>query len=78
MVSDEFEGHAFDIDKWFVLDDEEQFYKWHGRAPSKFAPHNVRIENGKLKLHTQWEPNHDFSTHQFGSRDYGNLTTAVW
>ena len=55
-LSDEFDGEKLDEAKWFVEGQNGDYYIWKGRAPSQFAPHNVRVENGRLKLRSQWEP----------------------
>ncbi len=55
-ISDEFEGSELDPGKWFIQGTDGEYYIWKGRAPSQFAPHNVRIEDGKLKIRSQWEP----------------------
>ncbi|MEQ8837131.1 MAG: hypothetical protein RID07_10050, partial [Lacipirellulaceae bacterium] len=60
-ISDEFEGTEIDESKWFVQGKNDKYYIWKGRAPSQFAPHNVRVEDGKLKLRTQWEPDFPFA-----------------
>ncbi len=60
-ISDEFEGATLDESKWFVEGAHDEYYIWKGRAPSQFAPHNVRVEDGKLKLRSQWEPDFKFA-----------------
>ncbi|MDW5288062.1 family 16 glycosylhydrolase [Formosa sp. PL04] len=64
-VSDEFEGTTIDTTKWFVEGQNGDYYIWKGRAPSQFAPHNVIVENGMLKLRTQWEPDFDFAKESY-------------
>ena len=59
-ISDEFEGTSLDTNKWFIEGQNGDYYIWKGRAPSQFAPHNVILEDGKLKLRTKWEPDFDF------------------
>ena len=59
-ISDEFEGTELDTNKWFIEGQNGDYYIWKGRPPSQFAPHNVIVEDGKLKLRTQWEPDFDF------------------
>ncbi len=60
-LSDEFEGTSLDTNKWFKDGTNGVFkYSWPGRAPSQFAPENIRVEDGKLKLQTKWDPNYDF------------------
>ena len=60
-ISDEFEGTEIDESKWFVQGKDDKYYIWKGRAPSQFAPHNVLVEDGKLKLRSQWEPDFKFA-----------------
>ncbi|MCM2371167.1 family 16 glycosylhydrolase [Aporhodopirellula aestuarii] len=60
-ISDEFEGDEIDQSKWFVEGQNGEYYIWKGRAPSQFAPHNVFVEDGKLKIRSQWEPDFDFA-----------------
>ncbi len=64
-ISDEFEGVKLDTAKWFVEGQNGDYYIWKGRAPSQFAPHNVKVENGILKLHTQWEPDYSFAKEKY-------------
>jgi len=59
-VSDEFEGTEIDKEKWFVEGQDGDYYIWKGRPPSQFAEHNVIVEDGKLKIRTQWEPDFQF------------------
>lgn len=59
-LSDEFEGTELDPNKWFIEGQDGDYYIWKGRPPSQFVPHNVIVEDGKLKLRTQWEPAYDF------------------
>lgn len=72
-LSDEFEGQSIDTSKWFVQGREEQYYIWKGRAPAQFAPHNVIVEDGKLKLRTQWEPSFDFVDEEYAGARYGEF-----
>ena len=60
-ISDEFDGSEIDKSKWFVQGDSGDYYIWKGRAPSQFAAHNVIVEDGLLKLRSQWEPDFDFA-----------------
>ncbi len=64
-LSDEFEGTEIDSTKWFVEGQNGQYYIWKGRAPSQFVPHNVMVEEGKLKLRTQWEPGYNFANESY-------------
>lgn len=61
-ISDEFEGDEIDRSKWFVEGENGDYYIWKGRAPSQFAPHNVIVEDGKLKIRSRWEPDFDFAS----------------
>ncbi len=65
IISDEFEGKSIDTVKWFVEGQNGDYYIWKGRPPSQFAPHNVIVENGKLKLRTQWEPDYNFAKENY-------------
>ncbi len=65
QISDEFEGTILDPDKWFVEGQNDEYYIWKGRAPSQFAAHNVIVEDGKLKLRTQWEPDFAFADESY-------------
>ncbi len=47
------------------------YYIWKGRAPAQFVPHNVRLEDGKLKLRTQWEPEFEFVKEDYAGATYG-------
>ncbi len=75
-ISDEFERKTLDDSKWFVQGKNNQYYIWKGRSPSQFAPHNVIVEDGKLKIRTQWEDDFKFSDEDYpngklGSEAYG-------
>ena len=60
-ISDEFIGKALDRDKWFIEGQNGgDYYIWKGRPPSQFAEHNAIVEDGKLKIRTQWEPDFEF------------------
>ena len=76
-ISDEFNGDAIDHDKWRVQGHKGEYYIWKGRAPSQFAPHNVIVEDGFLKLRSQWEPDYKFADESYadGTNDdtYGKL-----
>lgn len=79
-VSDEFNGTALDELKWFVQGKEAKFYLWKGRAPSQFAPHNVNLSDGLLKLTTQWQPDYAFVGTPPAKQEitsYENITTAA-
>lgn len=79
-VSDEFEGTALDETKW-LIQGRNGVYKSNfiGRPPSQFSTENVRLEDGKLKLETRWDPSYDFSpkTHPNTGETYENITTAA-
>ncbi|MBU2886379.1 family 16 glycosylhydrolase [Gilvimarinus agarilyticus] len=70
-ISDEFNAGELDTSKWFVEGEQGDYYIWKGRPPSQFAPHNVLVEDGKLKIRTQWEPDFDFANENYadGSRN---------
>lgn len=75
-LSDEFEGTSLDNEKWFVQGTNDGYLSWKGRAPSQFVPHNVSLEDGKLIIKTQWEPDYNFTTDLQGGNRYENITTA--
>ncbi|MBU3005276.1 family 16 glycosylhydrolase [Paraglaciecola arctica] len=80
QVSDEFNSDTIDTNKWYVQGTNEKFYIWKGRAPSQFAPHNVRLEDGHLKLTTRWQPDYDFlgvPPPKQNVSKYENITTAA-
>ncbi|MCX2784082.1 family 16 glycosylhydrolase [Microbulbifer thermotolerans] len=60
-ISDEFSGDSLDRSKWFVQGENGDYYIWKGRAPSQFAPHNVYVEGGMLKITSRWEPDYSFA-----------------
>lgn len=64
-LSDEFNGDRLDTSKWFIEGQDGQYYIWKGRPPSQFVPHNVIVEDGKLKLRTQWEPDYPFANENY-------------
>lgn len=76
-ISDEFEGTKIDTSKWFVEGQNGDYYIWKGRAPSQFAPHNVIVENGKLKLRTQWEPDYPFAKEEYADGNMGAATYGM-
>ena len=78
-MSDEFEGVSLDQDKWLIQGTDGVYQSnFIGRAPSQFSTDNARVESGKLKIQTRWEPDFDFSdqTGQ-GGLAYENITTAA-
>lgn len=61
-VSDEFNEPHLNETKWLIQGKDGVYKsKWIGRAPSEFSPNNVRVEDGKLKLQSRWEPDFPFS-----------------
>ena len=76
-LSDEFNGTEIDHDKWFVQGRNGDYYIWKGRPPSQYAPHNVIVEGGFLKIRSQWEPDYPFAEENYadgGNNDlYGEL-----
>jgi hypothetical protein len=78
-VSDEFEAASLDETKWLIQGRNGEFQSnFKGRAPSQFSTNNVRLEDGKLKLETRWEPEYNFSpaVANDGTK-YENITTAA-
>ncbi len=76
-VSDEFNGDKIDTDKWIVQGQNGDYYIWKGRAPSQFAAHNVRVEDGLLKLRSQWEPDFDFAKEDYAGGTHGDKVAPV-
>jgi beta-glucanase (GH16 family) len=78
-MSDEFEGRELDAAKWLVQGVNGEYRsEFIGRAPSQFSTQNVRIEDGRLKLQTRWEPDFHFSDKpDADGRKYENITTAA-
>lgn len=82
-LSDDFEAAEIDTVKWFVEGRNGDYYIWKGRAPSQFVPHNVRLEDGKLKLRTAWEPDYEFANENYadgnmGSSKYGEFRDGTF
>ena len=78
-VSDEFEGDRLNIRKWHIQGTGGRYQSnFIGRAPSQFSLDNVRLEDGKLKIQTRWEPDYDFHDEPDRSgKAYENITTAA-
>ncbi|MDW5288067.1 family 16 glycosylhydrolase [Formosa sp. PL04] len=78
-ISDEFEGDVIDESKWLVQGRDGVYQSnFVGRAPSQFSTENVRLEDGKLKLETRWEPEYNFSPKvDAEGTAYENITTAA-
>ncbi|WP_366184015.1 family 16 glycosylhydrolase [Flavobacterium ovatum] len=77
-LSDEFEATVLNQDKWFIQGTEGVYQSnFIGRAPSQFSTNNVRLENGKLKLETRWDPTFNFSTKLDNGTKFENITTAA-
>ncbi|MEO0332021.1 MAG: family 16 glycosylhydrolase, partial [Bacteroidota bacterium] len=75
-ISDEFEGSQLDTNKWFIEGLNGRYYIWKGRSPAQFVPHNVIVDDGKLKLRTQWEPDFPFDQEGYsesGGDPYGHF-----
>ena len=69
--SDEFDGDELDRDKWIVQGEDGKYFTWRGRAPAQYAAHNLRIQDGVLKLRSQWEPDFDFHPQPHNGFSYG-------
>ena len=69
--SDEFNGAELDRDKWIVQGEGGRYYTWRGRAPAQYAAHNVRVEDGMLKLRSDWEPDFEFHPEPHNGFTYG-------
>ena len=78
-VSDEFEASILDESKWLIQGRNGEFQSnFKGRAPSQFSTENVRLEDGKLKLETRWQPDYNFDPLANKNGDpYENITTAA-
>lgn len=79
LLSDEFDGTQLDASKWHIQGTNDFYYSnFIGRAPSQFSTNNVRVEGGKLKLETRWDPDFEFSPNPGqGGLAYENFTTAA-
>ncbi len=88
-LSDEFEDPSLNRDRWQVAGefvegvptytnvDNPNKDLWKGRGPSQFSGRNYRLEDGKLKLETRWEPDFPFSSEPDNDGvTYENITTA--
>lgn len=78
-VSDEFEADQLNQHKWHIQGTGGRYQSnFIGRAPSQFSLDNVRLEDGKLKIQTRWEPDYEFTDKpgQDG-KAYENITTAA-
>ena len=82
-ISDEFEQASLDEDKWLIQGKNNEYKSnFIGRAPAQFSTDNVRLENGKLKLETRWDPDFPFSdkVDEYANGDtykFENMTTAA-
>lgn len=73
-LSDEFDAAELDEAKWLIQGKNGVFKSnFVGRAPSQFSTENVRLEDGKLKLETRWEPDYNFR----GRINNGNMYDEV-
>ena len=77
-LSDDFNGKEIDTNKWFVEGLNGDYYIWKGRAPSQFVPHNVIVEDGKLKLRTAWEPDFEFFDESYADGNMGSSKYGVY
>jgi len=78
-VSDEFEAEELDEEKWHIQGTGGRYQSnFIGRPPSQFSLDNVRLEDGKLKIQTRWEPDYPF-VQKPGQEDtpFENITTAA-
>ncbi|TWT54027.1 Beta-porphyranase A precursor [Rubripirellula amarantea] len=44
-MTDEFDGDSLDQEKWW-----DHYPSWHGRAPARFLPENIKVADGMLQL----------------------------
>ena len=80
IFSDEFDATTLDKTKWQIQGEGGVYISnFIGRPPSQFSTNNVRIEDGKLKIETKWEPNYPFSPthHPSSGEKFENITTAA-
>ncbi|MGY6649615.1 family 16 glycosylhydrolase [Wenyingzhuangia sp. IMCC45574] len=77
-LSDEFSGTEIDTNRWFVQGLNDNYYIWKGRAPSQFVAHNVIVEDDKLKLRTQWEPDYPFVNEFYGDGNMGASKYGIY
>ncbi|MDF7825391.1 sulfatase-like hydrolase/transferase [Pontiellaceae bacterium B12227] len=88
-LSDEFDGHQLDEDKWQVCGRDGVFWagKFKGRTfdtkytdgiPGgwQYSPENVRVENGLLKIATKYDP--DYPWVEPGSDVFTHTTGGIW
>lgn len=79
-LSDEFEASALNETKWLIQGRNGEYQSnFRGRPPSQFSTDNVRLEDGKLKIETRWEPDYNFSpkTNPNTGETFENITTAA-
>ncbi|MBJ2173582.1 family 16 glycosylhydrolase [Aureibaculum sp. A20] len=78
-LSDEFDAVQLDESKWLIQGRNGVFQSnFKGRAPSQFSTENVKLEDGKLKLETRWQPNYNFNPKVDKDGDpYEYITTAA-
>lgn len=79
-MSDEFEGTELDTEKWHIQGTDGIYQSnFVGRPPSQFSTDNVRLEDGKLKIESRWEPDYDFDpeVHPNTGEVFENITTAA-
>ncbi|QDS98494.1 family 16 glycosylhydrolase [Adhaeretor mobilis] len=76
-VSDEFDAAEIDDDKWFIQGTDGDYYIWKGRPPSQYAAHNVYVEDGHLKIRSQWEPKFSFYKGAYADGDR-NDSYGMW
>ena len=79
-VSDEFDATVVDETKWLIQGRNGEYQSnFRGRPPSQFSTDNVRLEDGKLKIQTRWEPNYNFSpkTNPNTGEVFENITTGA-
>ncbi|MBU2950984.1 family 16 glycosylhydrolase [Tamlana agarivorans] len=79
-VSDEFQADSLDEEKWLIQGRDGVYQSnFVGRPPSQFSTENVRLEDGKLKIQTRWEPDYNFNPkeHPNTGEAFENITTAA-
>lgn len=75
-MSDEFEGDVLDEDKWLIQGRNGEYRSnFVGRAPWQYSTDNVRLEDGKLKIQTRYEPEHEWVNP--GDDEYKYTTAGI-
>lgn len=77
-VSDEFGGANLDKGKWRIQGEDGHYEnRFKGRAPSQFAPGNVSVRDGMLRILSKWDPSFEFAKERNNGLRYENITTGA-